>query len=405
MEGHHDTHGKALGKDEVAATRENLGWSHEPFVVPDAVYAPWRAVGRKGAAARKEWKQRLAASPDREAFERAVRGDLPASAVEALDAQILRTLGEAKTDATRVWSGATLETLVAHVPEMIGGSADLTPSNNTRVKSMTTFDAPDYAGRYVHYGIREHAMAAALNGMALHGGLVPYAGTFLVFSDYARPAMRLGALMGARVVHVMTHDSIGLGEDGPTHQPVEHLAALRAIPNLLVFRPADGVETAECWRAALEARGPSVLALSRQKTPAVRTTGGGLSARGAYELAPAEGEARVTLFATGTEVAIALKAWALLQQEGVGARVVSVPCFELFERQDAAYQASVVGSAPVRIAVEAGVRQGWDRFVGSDGGFVGMTGFGASAPDKALYEHFGITPQVIVRLAQDRLRG
>jgi transketolase len=289
---------------------------------------------------------------------------------------------------------------------MIGGSADLTGSNNTRTKGMTPFDVPDYAGRYVHYGVREHGMAAAMNGMALHGGLVPYSGTFLVFSDYCRPAIRLGALMGVRVVHVMTHDSIGLGEDGPTHQPVEHLAALRAIPNLLVFRPADGVETAECWRAALEERrAPSVMALSRQKTPAVRTTGGHLAAKGAYELAPAEGEARVTLFATGTEVAIALKAWALLQQEGVGTRVVSVPCFELFERQDAAYQASVVGSAPVRIAVEAGVRQGWDRFIGSHGGFVGMTGFGASAPDKALYEHFGITPQVIVRLAQDRLRG
>ena len=406
MEGHHDTHGKALGKDEVAATRENLGWSHEPFLVPDAVYAPWRAVGRKGAEARAAWEKRLAASADREAFQRALDGGLPESAVEALDAHILQMLGAAKADATRAWSGAALEALIPHVPEMIGGSADLTGSNNTRTKGMVPFDAPDYAGRYVHYGVREHGMAAAMNGMALHGGVVPYSGTFLVFSDYCRPAIRLGALMGIRVIHVMTHDSIGLGEDGPTHQPVEHLAALRAIPNVLVFRPADGVETAECWRAALEERGaPSVMALARQKTPAVRTTGGNLAARGAYELAPAEGQAQVTLFATGTEVAIALKAWALLNQEGVLTRVVSVPCFELFEREDAAYQASVIGSAPVRIAVEAGIRQGWDRFIGADGGFVGMTGFGASAPDKALYEHFGITPQVIVRLAQDRLRG
>jgi transketolase len=403
MEGHHDTHGKALGKDEVAATRENLGWPHEPFVVPDAVYGPWRAVGRKGATARAAWEQRLAASAQREAFERALSGELPASAVEALDALILQALGAAKDEATRVSSGATLETLVAHVPELIGGSADLSPSNNTRAKGMTTFDEPGYAGRYVHYGVREHAMAAAMNGIALHGGLIPYGGTFLVFSDYARPAIRLASLMGARVVHVMTHDSIGLGEDGPTHQPVEHLAALRAIPGLRVFRPADAVETAECWRAALEAHGPSVLALSRQKTPAVRTTGGHLATRGAYELAPAEGEALVSLFATGTEVAIALKAWALLKQEGVAARVVSVPCFELFERQDAAYQASVIGSAPVRIAVEAGIRQGWDRFIGPEGGFVGMTGFGASAPDKALYEHFGITPQAIVREAKARL--
>ena len=404
MEGHHDTHGKALGKAEVAATRENLGWPHEAFVVPDPVYEAWRGVGRKGASARKAWAKRLAASAERGAFERALDGALPAAAAEALEAHIGKALAEPKADATRAWSGAALQAIYEHIPELIGGSADLTPSNNTRVKAMTVFDAPDYAGRYVHYGVREHGMAAAMNGMALHGGVVPYGGTFLIFSDYCRPAIRLAALMGVRVVYVFTHDSIGLGEDGPTHQPVEHLAALRAMPNLLVFRPADAVETAECWRLALEQpRRPSVLALSRQKTPPVRSSAGGLSARGAYELAPADGEARATLFATGTEVAVALKARELLQAGGVPARVVSVPCFELFAEQDAAYQAEVIGDTPVRAAVEAAVRQGWDRFIGPDGVFVGMSGFGASAPDKALYPHFGITPEALAQAIRARL--
>jgi transketolase len=404
MEGHHDTHGKALGKAEVAATRENLGWTEEAFVVPDKVYRPWRAIGRKGARARAAWEGRLAASGDRQAFERALSGELPGEAVQALDDLIERTIGEAKAEATRVASGAVLAALVPHVPEMLGGSADLTPSNNTRVKGMTTFDAPDSSGRYVHYGVREHGMAAAMNGLSLHGGVIPYGGTFLVFSDYSRPAIRLAALMGVRVVHVMTHDSIGLGEDGPTHQPVEHLAALRAIPNLLVFRPADGVETAECWRIALEQRRrPSVLALSRQKTPPARTTAGQLSARGAYELAPADGEARVTLFATGTEVAVAMAARERLQQDGTPTRVVSVPCFQLFEEQDAAYRAEIIGAAPIRVAIEAAVRQGWDRLIGPDGIFVGMTGFGASAPDKALYPHFGITPEAVGDLVKSRL--
>jgi len=404
FQGTHDVHGKALGKAEVAATRENLGWPHEAFVVPENVYAAWRAVGRKGAKARARWEARLSRASLAEDFMAALKGELPAAAVEALDVHIGGMLASPKADATRAWSGAALEALVPETPEMIGGSADLTGSNNTRTKGMTAYDAPDYAGRYVHYGVREHGMAAAMNGMALHGGLIPYSGTFLVFSDYSRPAIRLGALMGARVIHVLTHDSIGLGEDGPTHQPVEHLAALRAIPNLLVFRPADGVEAAECWRAALEHRtGPSVMALSRQKTPAVRTSAGNLSARGAYELQPADGKAQVTIFATGTEVAIALAARERLQAEGVGARVVSVPCFELFEQQHGAYQAEVLGKTPVRIAVEAAVRQGWDRFIGPEGAFVGMTGFGASGTDKALYAHFGITPEAIVSEAKSRL--
>ncbi len=268
---------------------------------------------------------------------------------------------------------------------------------------MSSFDTPGYAGRYVHFGVREFGMAAALNGMALHGGVIPYSGTFLVFSDYSRPAIRLGALMGARAIHVMTHDSIGVGEDGPTHQPVEHVASLRAIPNLLVFRPADAVETAECWKAALTAATSSIMALSRQKTAAVRSSAGDLSARGAYELASADGKAQVTLFACGTEVAIAMAARDKLHAQGVGTRVVSTPCWELFERQDARYQAAVIGKTPVRLAVDAGVRQGWDRFIGEEGLFVGMTGFGASAPAERLYQQFGITADAVAQAVTAKL--
>jgi transketolase len=291
---------------------------------------------------------------------------------------------------------------------MIGGSADLTGSNNTIVKGMVMFDQPDYAGRYVHYGIREHGMAAAMNGMAVHGGVIPYSGTFLCFADYSRAAIRIGALMGVRVIHVMTHDSIGVGEDGPTHQPVEHLAALRAMPNLLVFRPADGIETAECWQAALEHREtPSLMALSRQKTPPVRLEAAdrNLSAHGAYELAPADGEAKVSIFASGTEVAIAMAAREELQGEGIGTRVVSTPCWELFETQALSYRLETIGGAPVRLAVEAGVRQGWERFIGEDGAFVGMTGFGASAPGERLYREFGISAEAVVGEAKAKLRA
>jgi len=291
-------------------------------------------------------------------------------------------------------------------PDMVGGSADLTGSNNTLVKGMAILDAPDYGGTYVNYGIREHAMGAAMNGMALHGGVIPYGGTFLVFTDYSRPAIRLAALMGIRVIHVGTHDSIGVGEDGPTHQPVEHLAALRAIPNLNVFRPGDAVEAAECWRVALESETtPSVMALSRQKTAACRITASteNLSARGAYEIRPAVGEAKATLFATGTELALALTARDTLQAEGVPTRVVSVPCWRLFEVQDQAYRDAVLGKTSVRVAVEAGVRMGWDRYVGQDGGFVGMTGFGASAPAERLYREFGITAEAVVAQVKARL--
>jgi transketolase len=311
-----------------------------------------------------------------------------------------------KDVATRAASETALEALTAAVPEMIGGSADLTGSNNTRPKGMTVLSAADYSGRFIHYGVREHGMAAAMNGIALHGGIIPYSGTFLVFSDYCRPAIRLGALAGERVIYVMTHDSIGLGEDGPTHQPVEHLAALRAIPNLHVFRPCDAVETVECWQLALErSRSPSILALTRQNVPQLRL---GLEetnrcATGAYEIVPGESEAEVSLFATGSEVSIAVEACKLLRGRGVSARVVSVPCFELLRERPAAERLRIVGRAKVKVAVEAAVRQGWDEIIGSDGAFVGMTGFGASAPYKDLYKHFDITPEKVAEAALSKL--
>jgi transketolase len=406
LEGDEHGHGYALFDKEIAAAREAMGWTAPPFEIPKDVEKAWRKAGQRGRGARRRWQSRLRHDEHGATFQRAIRGDLPEGAFEALDAHIDAAVAAKTAAATRIHSGAALEALIPAIPEMIGGSADLTGSNNTIVKGMTAFDAPDYARKYIHYGVREHGMAAAMNGMAVHGGLIPYSGTFLAFADYSRAAIRLGALMGVRVIHVMTHDSIGLGEDGPTHQPVEHLAALRAMPNLLVFRPADAVETAECWKAALrEAKHPSLLALSRQKTAAVRHSAGNLSLKGAYELAPAAGDdAQVTIFASGTEVAIAMAARATLQDEGISTRVVSTPCWELFERQGADYQAEVIGAAPVRIAVEAGVRQGWERFIGEDGLFVGMHGFGASAPYERLYQEFGITPDAVVSAVKGRLR-
>ncbi len=406
MEGSHKTHGAALGAAEVAATRLGLNWNHEPFDLPESIEKAWRAVGRRGAKLRKAWEGRLSAHPQADHFTRAMKGDLPAGAFDALDAKIAELVETKPAQATRQSSGAALTELFGRIPEMIGGSADLTGSNNTYVKDTPILDTPDYSGRYVNWGIREHGMAAAMNGMALHGGVIPYGGTFMVFSDYSRPSIRLAALMGIRVVHVLTHDSIGLGEDGPTHQPVEHLAALRAIPNLLVFRPADTVEAFECWKLALEHRAaPSAMALSRQKTDAVRVTASddNLCARGAYELRAADGEAKATLFATGTEVPLALKARETLQAQGVPTRVVSVPCFELFEQQPRAYQDAVIGRGTVRVAVEAAIKQGWERFIGEDGGFVGMSSFGASAPAPRLYEGFGITADAVVEQVKARL--
>ena len=406
MEGSHKTHGAALGAAEIAATRLGLAWTHEPFELPEAIDKAWKKVGKRGSKERKTWEARLNASPQAADFTRAMKGDLPAGAFDALNARIAELVETKPAQATRQSSGAALDDLFAAIPELIGGAADLTGSNNTFVKGTPIFDAPTYEGRYVNWGIREFGMAAAMNGMALHGGVIPYGGTFMVFSDYSRPAIRLGALMGVRAIHVLTHDSIGLGEDGPTHQPVEHLAALRAIPNLLVFRPADTVEAMECWQVALEHRGaPSAMALSRQKTPAVRTVASdeNLSAKGAYEIRAAQGEAKVTLFGTGTELALALAAADVLEADGTPTRVVSVPCFELFFQQDAAYQTSVIGRGTVRVAVEAAIQQGWERFIGEDGAFIGMTGFGASAPAEVLYEKFGITTAAVIAAVKARL--
>ena len=406
MAGNYKSHG-VLGAEHTAAARAEMGWTLPPFELPDDIAKAWKAVGRKGAKARKAWTDRLAASAHSADFTRAViKGDLPTGAFEAVDAHIAKMVAEKPANATRVHSGAALAALAPAIPELIGGSADLTGSVNTQAPGMTGFDAPDYAGRYVYYGVREHGMAAAMNGMALHGGMIPYSGTFLVFSDYSRPAIRLSALMGLRVVHVMTHDSIGVGEDGPTHQPVEHVASLRAIPNLNVFRPGDAVEAAECWKLAITQRStPSVMVLSRQKTAPARTetASENLSARGAYEVASASATAKVSLFATGTELAIALAARTRLEADGVPTRVVSVPCFELFEAQPEAYRKAVIGDAPVRGAIEAGVRQGWDRFIGEHGVFVGMSTFGASAPAEKLYPYFGITAEALAAAVKAKL--
>ncbi len=404
-QGSSSTHGSPLGADEVRSARLELGWDHPPFEVPTSIRDAWRIAGLRSGKARSAWEKRLAAVDHevRNEFERRMRGELPVDLAAAIRSLKETFVAEKPDVATRKASELCLGAINPAVPETIGGSADLTGSNNTRSPDQKVLNAENYGGRFIHYGVREHGMAAAMNGMALHGGVIPYSGTFLVFSDYCRPSIRLAALMGIRVIHVMTHDSIGLGEDGPTHQPVEHLAALRAIPNLNVFRPADAGETAECWQLALESRErPSVLALTRQNVPTVRTAMSeeNRCARGAYELAAATGQARATLFATGSEVALALEARVILERDGIPTRVVSVPCFELFEEQPADYRRAILDGTPVRIAVEAAVRQGWDHIIGRDGGFVGMRGFGASAPYKKLYEHFGITAGAIVAEAR-----
>ncbi|WP_373506184.1 transketolase [Aestuariivirga sp.] len=396
------THGAALGADEVAATRKNLGWSYEPFVMPNDTLDAWRKAGSLGSEARAAWNKRLAASPHKAEFERAMSGALPAD-FDAVMAAYKQELAKSPPwIATRNSSQNTLDVINAAVPETVGGSADLTGSNNTKSKDMKPLTSADYGGRYVYYGIREHGMAAAMNGMALHGGIIPYGGTFLVFTDYCRPSIRLSALMGIRVIYVMTHDSIGLGEDGPTHQPVEHVAALRVMPNVAVYRPCDAVETAECWQLALQNQnGPAVLALTRQKLKPARLTysAENLCARGAYEIAGSDKPAEVVIFASGSEVEIAIAAKEKLDAAGKPTRVVSVPSMENFEKQDAAYKAKLLGKETTRIAIEAGVRTGWDRFIGVEGTFIGMTGFGASGPAETLYKHFGITADAAVKAA------
>jgi len=402
-------HGEALGPEELKGAKEKLGISLEPFSVPDDVLKAWREAGSRGTAARKEWEGRFAEMGNRKRaeFERRLRHERPASLAKALKAHKKALIETPQNIATRKSSESAIEAIAGAMPmEFLAGSADLTGSNNNKAKSAVAFSAKVPKGRFIHYGIREHGMAAAMNGIFLHGGFAPNGATFLVFTDYARPAMRLAALMGAGVVYVMTHDSIGLGEDGPTHQPVEHLSALRAIPNMRVFRPCDAMEVAECWELALNRiDGPTVLALTRQNLPQLRTVARNDNpcSVGAYELVVASGEAKVSIFASGSEVEIAVAAQKQLAEKGIAARVVSVPSLELLLAQDEAKQRAIIGNAPVKIAIEAAVRWGWDAVIGHDGIFVGMHGFGASAPAKDLFKHFGITAEAAVNAALKRI--
>ncbi len=400
------SHGAPLGAEEGAAAKSALGWNHGPFEVPDGLREAWETAGRRGAGAREAWLRRLSEHPERAEFERAMAGRLPEGWNGPIAALRAKWAEERPKLATRISSQRSLEALVPAVPELLGGSADLTGSNNTNVKGVPAASPGNWAGRYIHYGVREHGMAAAMNGMAVHGGIIPYSGTFLVFGDYMRPSIRLAALMRQRVVHVLTHDSIGLGEDGPTHQPVEHLASFRAMPNLHVFRPGDAVETAECWELAVaRADGPSVLALSRQNLPAFRTEAGeNRCARGGYVAAEASSDPRrATLIATGSEVQVALAASDLLAAEGIPCAVVSLPCWEIFAEQDEAYRTEVLGADALRVGVEAAAEFGWSRWLGERGLFIGMSGFGASAPAEQLFRHFGITPEAVAAAVRQRL--
>ncbi|WP_291862134.1 transketolase [Bradyrhizobium sp.] len=401
-------HGEALGAEELKGAKQKLGIAQDAFSVPDDVLKGWREAGRRGAAARQEWEAQFAGLGNRKRaeFERRLRHQRPASLAKALKAHKKALLETPQHIATRKSSELAIEAIAPAMPEFLAGSADLTGSNNNKAKSAVAFSAKTPKGRFIHYGIREHGMAAAMNGIFLHGGFAPNGATFMVFTDYARPAMRLAALMGAGVVYVMTHDSIGLGEDGPTHQPVEHLAALRAIPNMRVFRPCDAVEVAECWELALNRTdGPTVLALTRQNVPQLRSSAPAENpcSLGAYELVAAQGDAKVSLFASGSEVEIAVDAQKQLAERGIASRVVSVPSLELLLAQPADRQKAVIGHAPVKIAIEAAVRWGWDAVIGPEGVFVGMHGFGASAPAKELYKHFGITAEAAVNAALKRL--
>jgi len=402
-------HGEALGAEELKGAKEKLGISLEPFSVPEDVLKAWREAGSRGAAERKAWEGRFAELGNRKRaeFERRLRHERPVALAKALKAHKKGLLEKPENIATRKSSESAIEAIAAAMPmEFLAGSADLTGSNNNKAKSATAFGAKTPKGRFIHYGVREHGMCAAMNGIFLHGGFAPNGATFLVFTDYARPAMRLAALMGTGVVYVMTHDSIGLGEDGPTHQPVEHLAALRAIPNMRVFRPCDAVEVTECWELALNRiDGPTVLVLSRQNLPQLRTSAPSDNpcGHGAYELVAAQGEAKVSLFASGSEVEIAVAAQKQLAERGIASRVVSVPALELLLAQPADRQKAIIGNAPVKIAIEAAVRWGWDSVIGHDGEFIGMHGFGASAPAKDLFKHFGITAEAAVNAALKRL--
>ncbi|CEJ85125.1 Transketolase (TK) [Hyphomicrobium sp. GJ21] len=398
--GKSSAHGEPLGGEEIKATRERLDWPYQPFDVPDHILSAWRAVGSRGAKTYADWAKRLSGA-NAEAKALISGRKLETALASAIAAAKTAFAADATKRATRVWSQLTLEHLVPALPELVGGSADLTGSNLTKTKAQVSITPENFAGNYVHYGVREHGMAAAMNGIALSGSFIPYGGTFLVFTDYCRPSIRLSALMEQRVVYVMTHDSIGLGEDGPTHQPVEHLSALRAIPNLNVFRPADAIETAECWELAIAAKKtPSILALSRQAVPNLRSDGPeNQSAKGAYVVKASEGARDVTLIATGSEVGVAIEAAAALAKNGVSAAVVSMPSFELFRAQSESYRNSVLGDVP-RVAIEAGVAQSWYEWLRPSDKFVGMPGFGASAPAAKLFQHFGITAAHVADVAQ-----
>ncbi len=395
-QGSHDVHGAPLGANEIAAARVTLGWTSPPFEIPADISAYWKLAGTQGQGAHVDWRGRLAASEKAAAFTAQMLGELPL--LTGFGEYLTKIASDQPTLATRKSSENTLQVLTTDVPAMIGGSADLTGSNNTKTSSTKPLTAQDYSGRYLYYGIREFGMAAAMNGMALHGGVIPYGGTFLVFSDYCRNAIRMSALQRARVVYVMTHDSIGLGEDGPTHQPIEHVASLRAMPGLTVFRPADALETAECWQLALEnAHGPSLLALTRQNLPAQpRGASGNLSAKGAYRLAAATAPRKVIMIATGSEVALAVDVAAALEAQGIGADVVSMPSWELFEAQDAAYRDELMQADVLRVSIEAGTTFGWERYTMPGGLRIGIDSYGASAPARDLFAHFGFTVEAIL---------
>jgi transketolase len=403
-------HSDAPGEEEIAGARKLLGWTEPPFIIPPKLLADWRAIGVRGRSTRMAWADRVKAAPTdlRHDFERRTRGELPQDWRGAIAAAKQGFLADPKDIATRAASGAVLNHLFDAIPELLGGSADLTPSNNTKAKNQVEIRPGEYKGSYVHYGVREHGMAAAMNGIALHGGLIPYGGTFMCFSDYCRPAIRLAAMMEIRTIFVMTHDSIGLGEDGPTHQPIEHLSALRAIPHLAVYRPGDPIETAECWESILDApRRAALIALSRQPMPLLRRNPGSenLSAKGGYVLQEAEGGARkLTIMATGSELHLAVEARTVLQGEGIPTAVVSMPCRLLFEQQDASYRRAVLGDSPARVAVEAGVDMSWDRYLGFEGRFVGMHGYGASGKIGDVYKKFDITTEAVVRAAREVVR-
>jgi transketolase len=406
-------HSDAPGEEEIAGARKRLNWTAPPFEIPQPLLDDWRKIGARGRATRMAWADRVKAAPDglRQDFERRTRGELPANWRDAIAAAKKGFLADPKDIATRAASGAVLNHLFDAIPELLGGSADLTPSNNTKAKNQVEIRPGEYKGSYVHYGVREHGMAAAMNGIALHGGLIPYGGTFMCFSDYCRPSIRLAAMMEIRTTFVMTHDSIGLGEDGPTHQPIEHMSSLRAIPHLAVYRPGDPIETAECWECILDApRRAALIALSRQPMPLLRRDAGSenLCAKGGYVLLEADGPRALTIMATGSELHLAVEARTEMQKQGVPTAVVSMPCTLLFEQQDAAYKRAVLGETRARVAVEAAVEMSWDRYIGLDGGFVGMHSYGASGKIGDVYKKFDVTTEAVVRTAQEvvkRVRG